>query len=112
MPDDYVFHSLRHSSITYKLLISNGDIKATQGDSGHATATMVLDQYSHVLEENRKVNAQKFNDAFYANNTLGDKEQPTTLDPQKVKLSQLLAKLDDSPELLDLLIKLANINDD
>lgn len=29
-----VFHSLRHSSITYKL--NGGDIKAVQGDSGHA----------------------------------------------------------------------------
>ena len=30
-----VFHSLRHSSITYKLKLNGGDIKAVQGDSGH-----------------------------------------------------------------------------
>lgn len=29
-----VFHSLRHSSITYKLKLNGGDIKAVQGDSG------------------------------------------------------------------------------
>ncbi len=30
-----VFHSLRHSSVTYKLKLNGGDIKAVQGDSGH-----------------------------------------------------------------------------
>ena len=28
-----VFHSLRHSSITYKLKLNGGDVKAVQGDS-------------------------------------------------------------------------------
>jgi integrase len=60
-----VFHSLRHSSITYKLKLSGGDIKSVQGDSGHAQAKMVTDQYSHVLDENRKVNAQLIEDAIY-----------------------------------------------
>lgn len=112
LSNDYVFHSLRHSSITYKLLLNNCDIKATQSDSGHATAAMVLDHYSHALEENRKVNAQKFNDAFYSNNNLQDTTSSISHDPQKEKLNQLLTKLDDSPELLDLLLKLADINTD
>ena len=30
-----VFHSFRHSSVTYKLKLNGGDIKAVQGDSGH-----------------------------------------------------------------------------
>ena len=34
-----VFHSLRHSSTTYKLKLNHGDIKATQGDTGHAQAS-------------------------------------------------------------------------
>ena len=29
---DVVFHSLRHTSVTYKLKLSGGDIKAVQGD--------------------------------------------------------------------------------
>ena len=33
---DVVFHSLRHTSVTYKLKLSGGDIKVVQGDSGHA----------------------------------------------------------------------------
>lgn len=32
MPD-VVFHSLRHTSVTYKLKLSGGDIKSVQGDS-------------------------------------------------------------------------------
>lgn len=47
-----VFHSLRHSSITYKLKLNQGDIKSVQGDSGHAQASMGADQYSHILDEN------------------------------------------------------------
>ena len=53
-----VFHSLRHSSITYKLKLNGGDIKAVQGDSGHSQAQMVTDQYSHIIDEDRAHNAQ------------------------------------------------------
>jgi len=31
-----VFHGLRHSSATYQLMISGGDVKAVQGTAGHA----------------------------------------------------------------------------
>ena len=61
-----VFHSLRHSSITYKLKLNGGDVKSVQGDSGHAQAKMVTDQYSHILDEDRRSNAQRFEEAFYS----------------------------------------------
>ena len=64
-----VFHSLRHSSITYKLKLNGGDIKAVQGDSGHAQAKMVTDQYSHILDDDRRVNAELFEKAFYSGKT-------------------------------------------
>lgn len=38
-----VFHSFRHTSTTYKLKLNHGDIKATQGDIGHAQADMVTE---------------------------------------------------------------------
>lgn len=66
LPDE-VFHSLRHSRTTYKLKLNHGDIKATQGDTGHSQADMVTKVYAHILDEDRKVNAQKFESAFYAN---------------------------------------------
>lgn len=42
-----VFHGLRHSSATYQLMISGGDIKAVQGNTGYATATFLIDTYAH-----------------------------------------------------------------
>ena len=49
-----VFHSLRHSSVTYKLKLNGGDIKAVQGDSGHTQVSMVTDVYSQILDDDRK----------------------------------------------------------
>lgn len=60
-----VFHSFRHSSITYKLKLNGGDIKAVQGDSGHAQASMVTEQCAHILDDDRRLNAQRFDDFFY-----------------------------------------------
>ena len=51
---DVVFHSLRHTSVTYKLKLSGGDIKAVQGDSGHAQADMVTEVYGHIIDEDRR----------------------------------------------------------
>ncbi len=58
-----VFHSLRHSSTTYKLKLNHGDLKATQGDTGHAQIDMITNIYAHILDEDRKINAQKFETA-------------------------------------------------
>ena len=60
-----VFHSLRHTSISYKLVTTNGDIKAVQGDSGHSTSDMILNVYSHILDENRAKTARLFEEEFY-----------------------------------------------
>lgn len=49
-----VFHSLRHTSVTYKLKLNGGDIKAVQGDSGHAQINMVTDVYSHIIDDERR----------------------------------------------------------
>ena len=62
---DVVFHSLRHTSVTYKLKLSGGDIKAVQGDSGHAQADMVTEVYGHIIDEDRRKNAEMMENAFY-----------------------------------------------
>ena len=62
---DVVFHSIRHTSVTYKLKLSGGDIKAVQGDSGHAQADMVTEVYGHILNEDRRKNAKLIENAFY-----------------------------------------------
>ena len=61
-----VFHSLRHTSITYKLKLNGGDMKSVQGDSGHAQLKMVADVYSHIIDDDRCLNAQRMEKAFYS----------------------------------------------
>ena len=105
-----VFHSFRHSSVTYKLKLNGGDIKAVQGDSGHAQVNMVTDVYSHILDDDRRKNAELFEEAFYEkknldpqmhvqqenNNTVADEVDP-----------ELLAKVLANPEMRALLNSLA-----
>ena len=56
---EVVFHSLRHSSATYKLKLSKGDIKATQGDTGHKSADMhiLLMKIEKLTLQNLKMNS-------------------------------------------------------
>ena len=58
------FHSLRYSSISYKLALSGGDIKAVQRDSGHAQADMITDLYGQALDQNRRSLAERFDADF------------------------------------------------
>ena len=106
---DVVFHSLRHSSTTYKLKLNHGDLKATQGDTGHAQIDMITDIYAHILDEDRKINAQKFETAFYGTRDLRDVKPPQ--DPIKepqhnVDLASLIEQLQKNPELVNTLANL------
>ena len=107
---DVVFHSLRHSSTTYKLKLNHGDIKATQGDTGHAQAQMVTEVYAHILDEERKINAQKFEIAFYANPDMRQVERELNAPKQEQgsDLQKLLAQLQENPELAAQLKALLN----
>ena len=105
-----VFHSLRHSSITYKLKLTGGDIKAVQGDSGHAQAAMVTDQYSHILDENRRTNAELIEKAFYAgkgyepeDSSESKKKDEEKKDDQGAMNTEQLAKLLANPEVMNML---------
>lgn len=104
-----VFHSLRHSSTTYKLKLNHGDLKATQGDTGHAEIDMITSVYAHILDENRKVNAQKFETAFYSNPDLRDVRppaEPKETTPTTLDLASLVEQLQNSPELASALAAL------
>lgn len=79
---DVVFHSFRHASITYKLKWNGGDMKAVQGDSGHARMDMVADVYSHIIDEDRRFNAQRFDEQFYHAKALTDMEGRTAPMPK------------------------------
>jgi integrase len=88
------FHSLRHLSTTVKLLISKGDVKAVQGETGHAQAKMVTDTYAHILDQNRRSMAKKFEKSFYGK----DDERSTDN-----SLEQVIAQCLKNPEALELL---------
>ena len=61
-----VFHGLQHSSATYQLMISGGDVKAVQGTTGHATADMLVNTYAHIQQSSRVELGKKFEEGFYA----------------------------------------------
>ena len=42
----------------YNLKLNGGDIKAVEGDSDHAQVNMVTDVYSHILDDDRRKNAE------------------------------------------------------
>lgn len=102
-----VFHSLRHSSITYKLKLNGGDMKAVQGDSGHAQVKMVADVYSHIIDDDRRLNAERLEEAFYGGNK--EKEQVIPKEPETPPQSdqELLLSLLQKPGVAELLKTLA-----
>lgn len=83
---------IKYSSITYKLKWNGGDMKSVQGDSGHARMDMVADVYSHIIDEDRRYNAQKFEEQFYNAKGLKNAEEGKTAP---------MPKFETSVELLD-----------
>lgn len=98
-----VFHSLRHSSITYKLKLNGGDIKAVQGDSGHAQATMVTEQYSHVLASGQQSNADLIERYFYGKEPIPQRNGGGDENMDKASSMKLLMRLLADPETATLL---------
>lgn len=109
-----VFHSLRHTSITYKLKLSGGDIKAVQGDSGHSQADMVTEVYGHIIDEDRRKNAELLENAFYKSNNLNpqmkeSQENGNSLSAPEGVDVELVMKLLENPEMLALMTSLAKV---
>ena len=108
------FHSLRHTSISYKLRYSNGNIKSVQGDSGHQTAQMVTDNYAEIIDGDRRDNALHFENSFYQT---GTPCQPITSDASSGEkasqkdLDSIVNLVQANPELLkSILASLGNIS--
>mgnify|MGYP000540249905 CR=1 FL=1 len=85
-------------------------IKAVQGDSGHAQAQMVTDQYSHILDENRRANAQLVEKAFYGGQGAESVESEQGADTQVADQAQAagmdiqqLMKILSNPEMVNML---------
>ena len=100
------------------------EYKAVQGDTGHAQATMVTERYAHILDDDRRVNAVRFQKEFYGGGNVVEPEVPfATSSPESIQQApvgdpfqnldaatkqQLLLKLlAESPDLSTLLTALA-----
>ena len=89
------------------LLLNKGDIKATQGDTGHAQADMVTKVYAHILDEDRKLNAVKMDAAFYSNNANPDLRDVRSPASSELDIDSFIEKLKSAPpEKLALLAEL------
>ena len=84
-----VFHGLRHSSATYQLLQSGGDFKSVQGNTGHATATVLMDTYAHTQDKPRLELTEKIEADFYTQDVVDAKPQepPENKTPVATKIT-------------------------
>jgi len=78
------------------LKLNGGDMKSVQGDSGHAQVKMVADVYSHIIDDDRRINAQRFEEQFY-------QPKPVAATPKETKEPVTEASASDQETLLKLL---------
>ena len=95
-----VFHSLRHYSTSLKLQLSKDNIKAVQGDTGHAQARMVTDLYVHADTEARRKLAQKVEQDFFRQK---DAKTEKAADDDAQRTYQLLQT---NPEIAKLILSI------
>ena len=63
--DNVVFHSIRHTSATVKLKLSQGDLNSVQGDGGWSSTAMLTKRYAHIVDGDRRHLADQMETAFY-----------------------------------------------
>ena len=86
--EQIVFHGLRHSSATYQLLQSDGDFKSVQGNTGHATAAVLMNTYAHTQDKPRLELAEKIEANFYTQDLTPAAPQPRQNEkPEATKIS-------------------------
>ena len=101
-----VFHGLRHSSATYQLMISGGDVKAVQGTTGHASANLLVNTYAHIQQDSRKKLGKKFEEGFYKPGATLVQAAPVEAEPT-ISVSALLELLKDADPAVKAQLRLA-----
>ena len=79
-------------------------MKSVQGDSGHVQAKMVADVYSHIIDDDRRMNVQRFEETFYSPKKENEGKE---LEKKAEAAQELLVKLLAKPEMAALLKILA-----
>lgn len=85
------FHEVRHSSATFKLIASQGDVKTVQGDLGHQSADMSVNTYSQIQDSRRQQFVHKLESDFYTQKDAEENVTPT--------VESLLSQVSESPDL-------------
>ncbi len=83
--------------------LNGGDIKSVQGDSGHAQVKMVTDVYSHIIDEDRRLNAQRFEETFYQKKNPSEVNGATVepkKEPQGITEEAMLNYMVQNPDFL------------
>ena len=101
-----VFHGLRHSSATYQLMISGGDVKAVQGTTGHASANLLVNTYAHIQQDSRKKLGKKFEEGFYKPEESSPQSVPPENEPT-ISVSALVELLKDADPAVKAQLRLA-----
>ncbi len=92
-----------HSSASYKLRISHGDIKSVQGDTGHASARTLTDTYAHTQTDDRIALRDTLEKDFYRKKksvptAAGKNPQDLGTEPMKKNIAVLLQMLEADPD--------------
>ena len=82
-------------------------MKSVQGDSGHAQVKMVADVYSHIIDDDRRLNAQRFEEQFYQSKAPQEQVQEENAPQAPQSDQEMLLKLLANPEMAALLKSLA-----
>lgn len=93
-----------------KLMLSGGNINGVQGDTGHVQASMVTERYTHILDDNHRVNAERFRQQFYSDPASEEPaKQPDPIQELDAGGEQalLFKLLTESPEMATMIKSLA-----
>ena len=87
-------------------------MKSVQGDSGHAQLKMVADVYSHIIDDDRRLNAQRFEETFYSGRSnieaaANSAEEDSPAVPKQETDQEALIRILKNPEMTALLKTLA-----
>lgn len=97
-PEEIVFHSLRHTSASTKLTISNGDYNSVKHAGGWANLEMLTRRYgSHSFESDRERLNQRM-DNFLSSREADKKPEPVDTPVDAAQALKVLTET--SPELL------------
>lgn len=100
-PEEIVFHSLRHTSASTKLQLSNGDYNSVKQAGGWANLEMLTRRYgAHSFENDREKLAQKMDD-FLDGADRHEEQKPAA--PNSKQVLEALAQA--NPELLMEIVK-------